>query len=121
MLCVHDTGIGGVLASALRRVPLVGSTVRVALVVILLAGCTAKQLPHREVNELTNWGQGHAPEANHCPPGTIRMETDGGFFVECFRGTNNEIADSESVIAIPADVDFDGGSAQDGDRARANR
>lgn len=43
-------------------------------------------LPHRQINELTNWGQGRAPESNHCPPGTFRFETDDGLFLECFRG-----------------------------------
>lgn len=45
-------------------------------------------LPHRPVTELTNWGQGHAPESNRCPRGTIRFETDDGLFLECYRSTN---------------------------------
>lgn len=45
-------------------------------------------LPHRPLNELTNWGQGRAPEPSHCPPGTIRLDTDDGLFLECLRGTN---------------------------------
>lgn len=42
-------------------------------------------LPHRPLNELTNWGQGRAPESNRCPPGTIRFDTDDGLFLECYR------------------------------------
>jgi hypothetical protein len=49
---------------------------------------TPKPLPHRPVDALTNWGQGHAPIANQCPPGTIRFETDDNLFLECMRGTN---------------------------------
>lgn len=44
-----------------------------------------KVLPHRPVDELTNWGQGRAPAGNLCPPGTIRFETDEGLFLECYR------------------------------------
>ena len=44
-----------------------------------------KALPSRPVDELTNWGQGHAPAANVCPPGTFRFETDEGLFLECYR------------------------------------
>lgn len=45
-------------------------------------------LPRRTEDAYTNWGQGRAPESNHCPPGTIRFETDEGLFLECLRGTN---------------------------------
>ena len=45
-------------------------------------------LPHRAITELTNWGQGRAPDPNHCPPGTVRMITDDDLFLECLRGTN---------------------------------
>lgn len=44
-------------------------------------------LPHRPINELTNWGQGRAPEPDHCPSGTVRLDIDG-LFLECMRGTN---------------------------------
>jgi hypothetical protein len=40
-------------------------------------------LPHRAINELTNWGQGRTSATNHCPPNTIRFETDEGLFLEC--------------------------------------
>jgi hypothetical protein len=55
---------------------------------LLMAGAArymGQHLPHRPVDTLTNWGQGRAPESNRCPPGTIRFETDDGFFLECFR------------------------------------
>lgn len=55
-------------------------------VALYIRSCT-RGLPHRPVTELTNWGQGHAPPNNHCPPGTVRFETDDGLFLECFRGT----------------------------------
>lgn len=42
-------------------------------------------LPHRPINELTNWGQGRNPGANDCPPGTVRYELDDGLFLECMR------------------------------------
>lgn len=48
------------------------------------------RLPSRPVDELTNWGQGHAPDPNNCPPSTIRFDTDDGLFLECYRGTDNE-------------------------------
>lgn len=64
------------------------------LIAILYLGIAAygayrseHRLPHRAVNELTNWGQGRAPAQNHCPPGTIRFEMDDGLFLECYRGT----------------------------------
>lgn len=65
----------------------------VALAYFCLAGYGSyrslhPRLPHRPVTALTNWGQGHAPESNRCPSGTIRIETDEGLFLECFRGTN---------------------------------
>lgn len=43
---------------------------------------------HRPVDSLTNWGQGKAPAANVCPPGTLRFDTDDGLFLECMRGTS---------------------------------
>lgn len=52
---------------------------------IIYAHVRQQPLPHRQINELTNWGQGRAPECNVCPPGTIRFETDEGLFLECFR------------------------------------
>lgn len=42
-------------------------------------------LPHRPINELTNWGQGRNPGPNDCPPGTVRYELDDGLFLECMR------------------------------------
>ncbi len=39
-------------------------------------------LPHRPPTG--NWGQGHSPAAEECPPGTIRIESQG-FFLECYR------------------------------------
>ena len=54
---------------------------------LIHANDSPRALPHRPVTELTNWGQGHVPESNHCPPGTIRFETDDGLFLECMRGT----------------------------------
>lgn len=65
----------------------------VALAILTLAVAMAafdrpRALPHRPITELTNWGQGRAPEANHCPPGTLRFESEDGLFIECFRGTN---------------------------------
>jgi hypothetical protein len=42
-------------------------------------------LPHRAITETTNWGQGHAPQENRCPPGTLRFETDDNMFLECYR------------------------------------
>lgn len=48
----------------------------------------ARGLPHRPVDQLTNWGQGRQAPTNDCPPGTVRYETDTGFFLECYRGTN---------------------------------
>lgn len=51
-----------------------------------------KRLPHRPLNELTNWGQGRAPTPHKCPRGTIEFEIDG-LFLECenvghyYRGT----------------------------------
>lgn len=42
-------------------------------------------LPHRPINELTNWGQGRNPGSNDCPPGTVRYELDDGLFLECMR------------------------------------
>jgi hypothetical protein len=57
------------------------------LVVAHAIGVFAPQpLPHRAIDALTNWGQGHAPELNVCMPGTIRFETDEGLFLECYRG-----------------------------------
>lgn len=50
------------------------------------AACVQHGLPHRPVDQLTNWGQGRTPQANVCPPGTFRFETDDGLFLECFRG-----------------------------------
>lgn len=44
-----------------------------------------KRLPHRPLNELTNWGQGRNPGSNDCPPGTVRYELDDGLFLECMR------------------------------------
>lgn len=49
--------------------------------------CITHALPHRAVTELTNWGQGRAPEANHCPPGTVQFEVEN-LFLECLRGTD---------------------------------
>ena len=49
-----------------------------------------RPLPHRAIDALTNWGQGHAPEGNRCPPGTIRFETDDNLFLECYKGNRNE-------------------------------
>ena len=43
-------------------------------------------LPHRPVDELTNWGQGRAPGSD-CEAGTTRIEVDG-LFIECLRGTS---------------------------------
>jgi hypothetical protein len=60
---------------------------RYLILIVMLAGCQ-RGLPHRTVDELTNWGQGHAPAQNHCPPGTLRVDTDEGLFLECFRGTD---------------------------------
>lgn len=62
---------------------------RILLAALLLTGCH-KGLPHRQIDELTNWGQGRAPSENHCPPGTLRFETDDGFFLECFRTGGNK-------------------------------
>lgn len=45
-------------------------------------------LPSRPIDQLTNWGQGRAPDTCHCPPGTIRIDTEDGLFLECLRGTN---------------------------------
>ena len=48
-------------------------------------------LPHRPVDELTNWGQGRAPVRvlGHCPPGTTQFDVDG-IFLECYRGQHND-------------------------------
>jgi hypothetical protein len=43
-------------------------------------------LPSRPIDQLTNWGQGQAPESNQCPIGTIRIESEG-LFLECLRGS----------------------------------
>lgn len=56
---------------------------------LIIAVLQPPHLPHRPVDELTNWGQGHAPELNRCPPGTIRFTTDDGLFLECYRGTSH--------------------------------
>lgn len=45
-----------------------------------------KHLPHRPVDAYTSWGQGHNPGL-HCPTGTIRFETEEGWFLECYRGS----------------------------------
>ncbi len=45
-------------------------------------------LPSRAVDELTNWGQGR--QTMVCPPGTIRMDTDEGLFLECYRGSHGQ-------------------------------
>lgn len=50
---------------------------------VLVGVFHAPSLPHRPVDSLTNWGQGHSP-LNGCPSGTLRVETDEGFFLECF-------------------------------------
>jgi hypothetical protein len=54
------------------------------LVGILMFGCT-RALPHRAVNELTNWGQGRVPADGHCPPGTVPYYLDDDTFLECMR------------------------------------
>lgn len=45
------------------------------------------RLPHRPVDALTNWGQGHAPTPGKCPRGTLEFDTEEGLFLECYRGT----------------------------------
>lgn len=41
-------------------------------------------LPHRPINELTNWGQGRNPGPNECPPGTVAFYVED-LFLECYR------------------------------------
>jgi hypothetical protein len=66
-----------------------GTVAGIGLAMGLIASQRAHTLPHRPVTELTNWGQGHAPPDNHCPPGTVRIELDDiPVFLECYRGTN---------------------------------
>lgn len=55
--------------------------------ILIIAGITMPRhrgLPHRPVDQLTNWGQGRTPPDNVCPPGTVRFEIDD-IFLECFR------------------------------------
>ncbi len=54
-----------------------------ALIAILCILASQHQpLPHRAPTG--NWGQGHSPAAGDCPPGTIRIDSQG-FFLECYR------------------------------------
>lgn len=75
----------------MRKLLIMDAMIWFILVFVVVFGIFAQQrhesgLPHRAATELTNWGQGHAPEMNHCPPGTIRVDTEEGWFLECFRG-----------------------------------
>lgn len=71
---------------AVDGIVLVILTLVLALASSIVYHQTHQPLPHRPVDQLTNWGQGRAPEGNVCPPGTIRMtEPTTGLFIECFR------------------------------------
>lgn len=59
------------------------------LILIVLNSCSTQPLPHRALSELSNWGQGHSPGADHCPPGTIQFDIED-LFLECFRGTSHD-------------------------------
>jgi hypothetical protein len=59
----------------------------IAFALIYWSAYAPPELPHRAIDAYTNWGQGQSTIA--CPPGAIRMDTDEGLFLECFR-TNAE-------------------------------
>lgn len=86
----------------MRRLIVLDVVLWVVLIGVVVGGIYAQDrhgLPHRAVTELTNWGQGHAPDMNNCPPGTVRVEAEG-LFLECFRGyeAHQEIPPEEFEI-----------------------
>jgi hypothetical protein len=45
------------------------------------------RLPHRPVDQLTNWGQGRNPDRYSCRNGVPFFDAETGLFVECMEGT----------------------------------
>lgn len=55
-----------------------------AAILVTCNGCTPKSLPHRQLGELSAWGQGHNPGRDNCPPGTVAFYVED-LFLECYR------------------------------------